>query len=205
MFCTKCGNQLKEIDKFCTKCGNPKKIMENTLEKIEDNQIIFSIQPSVNYEYIVLRLLPWILLSIFTFLLFAIIFIASEEKIATIVCLVMLIATPLLMIIIKVIYDKQNYKHTVLELYKTKLVFKNTFLNKISREVKYSDIKEIEKLESVTERMCKIGTIKIFTTAEIGMSEYKGFYSESYGSEIIIHNIENVSKVKEKIEEIANI
>ena len=78
MFCTRCGSELPEETNFCPKCGAPQNGEVGTApkkEKVEDNEVKFTVKPTI--KPLLLMLSP-ILVSIFVLLTFGLIGISTD-------------------------------------------------------------------------------------------------------------------------------
>ena len=100
----------------------------------------------------------------------------------------------LIVIAIKLVFNKLQYKHLEYNFYKTKVIFEDSFLNLSEKEVKYKYIREVTMRQSFIQRWFNIGNILLYTNAETGL-----------GNGITIINVENVQDVYNKIKEIINV
>ena len=50
MYCTKCGNELKQNYKFCTRCGTKNKYFKSNVLKAESNKITYKENIVLNSE-----------------------------------------------------------------------------------------------------------------------------------------------------------
>lgn len=214
MYCIQCGNKLQENENFCTNCGTKlKHNIENVRFQIFDDQIQYQIQPTFDFGYLVLKSIGWIILISIIFFMFGIIIMAYEDEFASTITLLLGVIAPIVYLGIKSYLDSQNYKNTAITFYKTKMYAKNSFFNQIEREIKYENIKEIKMTQSVSERMCNLGTIIIATSAENNWVRkrtivnflFEDFIIYKRSREIIITNIKNVQEVYQKIKQVTNL
>lgn len=95
---------------------------------------------------------------------------------------------------IQVAINKKQYKNYTYDFYKTKVIYKDSFLNVSEKEVKYKYIREITMRQTFIQRYFNLGNIVLFTNAETG-----------FGNGIFIKNIENVQEIYKQIKEITNV
>ena len=197
MFCEKCGNRLEEDSVFCTKCGA--KVGEVTEAKStevkEDSEIQLSVKPTFKFAYLTLPgIIIWfILIAIFA----GIVEIAEAETGvhgAGLTIGGVAFAVILIIVAIKVAFQKTQYKHLKYDFYKTKVLFEDSFLNLQQKEVKYKYIREVTMRQSFIQRWFNIGNIILYTNAETG-----------FDNRISIINVENVQDVYKKIKETINV
>ena len=192
MYCEMCGNKLDDDSVFCTKCGA--KIGES-VDKKEDNEIKLTVKPKFKFLYLTLpSLITWcIIIAMCAF--FA--ELAGEEEgtqgLGAIVggfsCVVVLV-----IVAIKVLFQKTQYKHLKYDFYSTKVLFEDSFLNLSKKEVKYKYIREVTMRQSFIQRWFNIGNIVLYTNAETG-----------FDNGISIRNVENVHDIYKQIKEIINV
>jgi membrane protein YdbS with pleckstrin-like domain/ribosomal protein L40E len=198
MFCEKCGAKLEDDALFCTKCGT--KIGEGEKEKakeekVEDKEILLTVKPKFKFAYLTLpSLIVWLIMIIFFAGIMEIA--ASEDGTSGVGLAVggVLIVILLLIIAIKVAFQKTQYKKLTYNFYKTKVLFEDSFLNLSQKEVKYKYIREVTMRQSFIQRWFNIGNIVLYTNAETGI-----------GNGIQIINVENVHDVYKQIKEIVNV
>lgn len=95
---------------------------------------------------------------------------------------------------ISYIFTKKQYDNYQYDFYKTKVNYKDSFLNLSEKEVKYKYIREVTMRQTIFQRMFNLGTIILFTNAETGM-----------GNGISIINVENVQEKYKKIKEVIDV
>ncbi len=194
MFCKNCGNELADDAKFCNKCGASIDGEQKPKEKkVEDNTVKYQIKPSFKWGYKLLTNCAYaalIILIIFGYSL--------GEAIDEIPEFVgMVVGVAVVIILIKLFFENIQYKNLEYNFYNTKVQYKDGFLNKEEKELKYRYIREVTMHQNILERAFKIGTIRLFTNASSG-----------YGSKgntmngINIHCVENVNEQFKKIREL---
>ena len=95
---------------------------------------------------------------------------------------------------IKTALNKKQYDSFTYDFYKTKVVYRDSFLNLSEKEVKYKYIREVTMRQTFIQRFFNIGNIVLFTNAETGI-----------GNGIFIMNVENVQSIYRNIKEIINV
>ena len=197
MFCEKCGAKLEEEALFCTKCGAKisEKIQEKpNTQKIEDKEVQLTVKPAFKFAYLVLpSLILWLIIIVFMSEIIELA--ASEDGVSGVGMIVggIGLAIVILLIAIKVAFQKTQYKKLTYDFYKTKVLFEDSFLNLAQKEVKYKYIREVTMKQSFIQRWFNIGNIILYTNAETGMD-----------NGINIKNVENVKQIYNKIKEIVD-
>ena len=192
MFCERCGTQLPEEAQFCINCGASTKGegRKETQEKVSDTEIQLRVQPTFKLlylllpsiiTYISLAILPLILISIFSIIAGIALLVISS-----------IIIVPILLI--DSIIKKKQYDNYYFDFYKTKVIYRDSFLNLSEKEVKYKYIREVTMRQTFIQRYFNIGSIILFTNAETG-----------YGNGIYIMNVENVQDVYRDIKSIIEV
>ena len=103
---------------------------------------------------------------------------------------------------IKLIFEKLQYDALEYNFYATKVEYKDGFLNKEEKELKYKYIREVTMNKSILERIFNIGTIRIFTNASSGTT-YNSKHNKMYGKNgLAIHCIKDVKEQYQKIKNI---
>ena len=199
MFCKKCGTEISDIAKFCPKCGfNVKTEQKQQNEIKEDNEIRYTIKPEFNllYKFITNlgRSLLYLLIICFIFTnLYKLWFIYPGTALIT-------IGIMLGYIIIKMFFEKMQYNKLEYNFYLTKIEYKDGFLNKEEKELKYKSIREITMNQNILERLCGIGTIRIFTNASSGFGNPREKGRSING--IYIHCVKNVQEQYKLVKQI---
>lgn len=200
MFCRNCGAEINDTAKFCPKCGNARTGEQvQKKEIIEDNNVRLTLKPEFNMLYqflsavwngiLVLFLIAYCITGIELFIYYPIIptgFLA-------------------IYILIKMVVGNMQYKSLKYNFYATKVEYIDGFLNKEEKELKYKFIREVTMTRSILERICGIGTIKVFTNASSGGYGGGNHNNMKGRNGILIHCIANVEEqyriVKQIIDE----
>lgn len=197
MFCRNCGTEIDDTAKFCPKCG---KAVVAEKEVVEDNIVKLQIKPKFNIGYKILKnLSPLIIVLIFSliflFPLFTIFIIFPQILLAIIVIIVVCVIG--IMVIDKKQYDNMEYNF-----YNTKVEYKDGFLNKEEKELKYKSVREVTMTQGILERMFGLGTIRIYTNASSAVYS-QGSHTNMQGiNGIFIHCVENVEEQYKLIKQI---
>lgn len=185
MFCEKCGTKLPDEAQFCTNCGAS--IAGGTTkakEKIDDKEVQLNVKPTYKIGYMIL---PYV----FTFVILVACIGLPMLAISASVAIAVTGGTFIVMAIIFAIaafFSKKQYDNYSYDFYKTKVIYRDSFLNVSEKEVKYKYIREVTMRQTFIQRFFNIGNIVLFTNAETGM-----------GNGICIVNVENVQDVYKKI------
>jgi len=188
MFCEKCGVELPQNAVFCSNCGS--NIAYQAEENINDNEIQLIVKPTFKFEYMIL---PWFLIYmsiiITISLLIALMSISTAFLVFFISFFILLIC-----VMLDTIITRKQYNNLTYNFYKTKVIYKDNFINLAEKEVKYKYIREIVMQQSFIQREINIGNIILYTNAEI-----------EYNNGIYINNVENVEEIYKTIKNIVNI
>lgn len=197
MYCKKCGFKLDEDSRFCSRCGLSLSNSNSSNNKtLNDDKVIFSLKPKFDLLYKVLKEGGSLLLILLIFSYSSLFFLDGSLMLAIILLIV------ILYLIIKLPIEKKQYDNLVYNFYKTKVEYKDGFINKEEKELKYKYIREVVMSQNILERFCGIGTIKIFTSASTGYNSRRGNMGSQNG--IYIHCVPNVSKQYKRIKQIIN-
>lgn len=190
MFCEKCGTKLEELAEFCTNCGasvsgTAKK--EGATEKVEDKEVQLHVKPTFSFGYMVLPSL--LIYGVIILFISVISFMANPE----IGIGIFVVCFGLLAVIlgIKTLLNKKQYDSYSYDFYKTKVVYKDSFLNVSEKEVKYKYIREVTMRQTFIQRFFNLGNIILFTNAETG-----------FGNGINIVNVQDVQDVYKNIKSV---
>lgn len=202
MFCKNCGTEMNDTARFCPKCGYDR-MGDGTPTKreiVEDNRIRFQLKPEFNLPYKIVTVLGRALLYMFIICFW---FTSLWELWAIYpVTFLITIGIMLLYIVIKLILDKKQYDDLEYNFYATKVEYKDGFINKEEKELKYKYVREVSMHQNVLERMFDIGTIRIFTNASSGYTN-SGSHSSMRGRNgIYIHCVEDVQQQYQTVKQI---
>ena len=193
MFCEKCGSKLPDEAEFCTNCGasisggNSKKV-----EKITDNEIQLTVKLTFSFGY-------YVLISVITIVIFEIILLlyGIDIRVDPVWILIsegiLFFFSALILGIIAPIIKKLNDAYTY-DFYKTKVRYKDSFLNVSEKEYKY--IRKVIMRQTFIQSFFNLGNIVVFTDAETGKGN---------GNRILIKNVENVQDIYKNIKAIIDV
>lgn len=192
MFCEKCGNQIPDTARFCTNCGASVggEVKKDTVERIPDTEIQLRIQPTFKFGYMILpSLIIYGIIILILSLMMAAISIGAAFG-------VFIVGFGILSVVLGIIaiLNKKQYDSYCFDFYKTKVIYRDSFLNLSEKEVKYKYIREVTMRQSFFQRFFNIGNIILFTNAETG-----------YGNGINIVSVENVQDVYRNIKSIIDV
>ncbi|HAB66234.1 MAG TPA: hypothetical protein DCE23_02585 [Firmicutes bacterium] len=191
MFCERCGTKLPDTADFCTNCGNSiVKSAKVAEQNIVDTEIQLRVKPTFSFGYMVLpSLIIYSVLIIIFSLMFCMMSVIAGIVIA-LICFILLA----LILGIKTAINKKQYDSYSYDFYKTKVIYKDSFLNLSEKEVKYKYIREVTMRQTFVQRYFNIGNIILFTNAETG-----------FGNGIYIMNVEDVQDVYKNIKSIIDV
>lgn len=192
MFCERCGTQLPDTAEFCTNCGTSiaRGGRRPTAEKIPDTEIQLRVKPSFKFGYMVL---PSLIIYGIMILIFSLMMGAISAGVGLVVFLVGFVILALILGI-KTALNKKQYDSFCYDFYKTKVIYRDSFLNLSEKEVKYKYIREVTMRQTFIQRYFNIGNIILFTNAETG-----------YGNGIYIMNVEDVQDVYRDIKSVIDV
>ena len=162
MVCENCGTLLDVNDLFCPKCGKKRSLDVKNFEDF----IEYQIKPKFILEYETLKSL-----LIIAFLIFIIYFLFDNylyiriRNFSFLTLVFLLFCIVIIFTVIRLIIIDKEYKSSKYVFYKTRVEYKNGFLNKEIKKIKYKNIREITMNQNILERLFNIGTITIFTNA----------------------------------------
>lgn len=202
MFCKKCGTEMSDTARFCPKCGNDRMgEMQQAREKVEDNQIKYQIKPEFSVPY---KMVNFIWRAII-YMLFICYLLTDLYKLWFIypISFMMTLGVMIIYVVVKMIFEKRQYDDLEYNFYATKVEYKDGFINKEEKELKYKYIREVTMSQNILERLCDIGTIRIFSNASSGgYSTYNRNDSMKERNGIYIHCVENVQEQYKTIKQI---
>lgn len=192
MFCSKCGNVLEDTARFCDKCGNPTGVGEinsNIVkEKKVDDEVQLVVKPKFKALYF---MLPSIIASVIVLLFFIIMGVSCDELGESFLVGFGISAIVLVVSAVIMFFNKLQMKNMEFTFYNTKIVYKDSFLNQVEKEVKYKNVRECILTRTIVDRIFGFGRIAIFTNAESG-----------YANGIGILYVENSTEVYKRIKEL---
>ena len=139
MFCKNCGTEMSDDARFCPNCGTDK-LGENTSpnnkRKENDNTVKFQLKPKFNWGYKLLGTLGVVLIWVIIIFCYLI---ESIEELLILFPSIPVIALAIIIIYTagKLIFEKMQYDDLEYNFYKTKAEYKDGFLNKEEKELKY--------------------------------------------------------------------
>lgn len=195
MFCEKCGTQLPDTAAFCTNCGASTKgeikREENKAEKIPDTEIQLKVKPTFKFLYMAFP-------SIFTYLIIALVlgimFIPLSGGGGTFIIEIVVFLIFAVILSISLAFKRKQINSFTYDFYKTKVIYRDSFINLSEKEVKYKYIREVTMRQTFIQRFFNIGSIILFTNAETGL-----------GNGIYINYVENVQSVYKNIKSVIDI
>lgn len=187
MFCSKCGNQLDDNAKFCDKCGTPTNGAAKVEEKVPDNECVLSVKPTFNILYFMFK--PIVIIAIF--LIFSLI--GSFAGGGFSVFLSGLIISLIIFVIcgIPMLFKIIQFKNMEYSFYKTKVIYRDSFLNQAEKEVKYKYIRECVLVRTLVDRIFGYGRVTLYTNAESG-----------FANGIMIPYLKNSNEIYKQIKEL---
>lgn len=205
MFCKNCGAEINDDARFCPKCGSDKQGETKVSKKVvEDNQIKKQIKLEFNWPYKIITTFGTALVYLFIVFCYVLGDVPELLLISPMVSLG-IVGVAVLYVVIKLVLGKMQYNDLEYNFYATKVEYKDGFLNKEEKELKYKYIREVTMTQNILERIFNIGTIRIFTNASSGGYGYGGNHNMKGKNGIFIHCVKNVkeeySQVKEIIDE----
>lgn len=203
MFCKYCGTQINDTAKFCPKCGKETSIKEEVEQK-EDNEIKLKIKPVFIVPY---KLLNNVMIIVFMILVAVIGLkdvLFETQIIEPLYIVIVILLIVIIYVTIKMLLEKRQYKDLEYTFYKTKVEYKDGFLTKEEKELKYKYVREVLLTQGILERLFGIGTIRIFTNASSGTYNRNNYENVPGRNGIYIHCVENVEEQYQKIKKIIN-
>lgn len=174
---------------------------QQTQKIIEDNQLRIKVKPHYNLTYKLIT-------TIFQFL---VILIFIEIFIMNIVYLweiwpfsrFLTVLAGILYTVVKMTLGKFQYDNMEYNFYATKVEYKDGFLNKEEKELKYQYIREVSLRQNVLERALNLGTIRLNTNATTGVYNSSNRHNNAGQlNGVHIHCVENVKDQYKAIKQI---
>ena len=202
MFCKNCGTEMSDGASFCPKCGyniSGKEFNENR-QIFEDNVVKYQLKSTfiVFYKMIIYIVRAILYLIIFCYFFPGLISIWRYYPYTRFITL----GVVLLIMATKFYFEYLQYNNLEYNFYTTKIEYKDGFLNKEEKELKYKYIREVTMNQNILERIFNIGSIRIFTNASSGYNGKNSHNSMRGKNGIFIHCVENVQDNYKKIKEI---
>lgn len=94
-------------------------------------------------------------------------------------------------LILSTIYNKLKYNANVYKFYDDKIIYKDSFINKETKRIKYSDIKEVRVNQMFLQIPFRLGTIVISTNS-----------GKFFDNGILIFGVKNLNETYQKIDDI---
>ena len=202
MFCRKCGAEMSDTARFCSKCGNDRVDEQiKRREEVENNHIIFQLKPEFSVLYQLLSNIGNAICCMF-FICFVFIDLYKLWFMYPSTLIIITTAIMGIYVIVKMIFGKMQHDNLEYNFYATKIEYKDGFLNKEEKEIKYKFIREVTMSQNLLERFCGLGTIKIFTNASIAEFGEENHNSMKVINGIYIHCVDNVQEQYRIIKEI---
>ena len=205
MFCRNCGSEINETARFCPKCGYDRLSgqQDNNYQQqtvnyqqysnpvIEDNQIKLQIKPQFNIPYKLISTIgQFFILLLIVGLYFDLFYIWTEWPISILFTIIIAVVY----VVVKMTLGKFQYDDLEYNFYATKVEYKDGFLDKEEKELKYKYIREVTLNQNILERLCNIGTIRLHTNASSGNYNGNSHDSMSRRNGIYIHCVENTQE-----------
>lgn len=200
MFCKNCGAEINDDARFCPNCGYDKEggVAPKAKKAEEDNEVKLHVTPTFNLPY---KLICSIGRAFLYFLLIVYFLTGYELLIEFPIIFWGIIGVLAVYVIIHLVLEKMQYNDLQYDFYATKIEYKDGFLNKEEKELKYKYIREVTLNKSIIERMFNMGTIRLFTNASSGMVNNKNHKAAGKNG-IYIHCVKDAQEQYKKIKEI---
>ena len=197
MYCKNCGSAVNETSQFCPNCGGNVGVVREQV--IETNEIQHTIVPEFNLLYKFLESL-WRAFLYLLMIWLCVIDLAALWMLvpSSLGITVVIIAV---YIIVKMLIGKKQYENLRYNFYATKVEYIDGFLNKEEKELKYKYIREVTMTQNILERICGIGTIKIFTNASSGYGATRHTSMKGRNG-VYIHCVNDVANEYRRIKQI---
>lgn len=127
--------------------------------------------------------------GITTLILFILLFMSIQTKL--ILPYLIMIAIYIVFLVIASIFNKKKYNANEYKFYDDKIIYTDSFINRESKRIKYTDIKEIRINQTFLQIPFKLGTISISTNS-----------GKFFDNGILIVGVKNVNEIYQKVENI---
>lgn len=124
-----------------------------------------------------------------TFILLFLLFIAIKAQI--IPQYLVMVGIYIVFLILSTIYNKLKYNANVYKFYDDKIIYTDSFINRETKRIKYSDIKEVRVNQMFLQIPFKIGTIVISTNS-----------GKFFDNGILIFGVKDLKETYQKIEDL---
>lgn len=203
MFCKNCGAEINDNARFCPKCGNEKQGDTQASKKaIEDNKIKKQIKLEFNWPYKIITTFGTALVYLFIVFCYVFADIPDDLLFTYPIIFLVIVGVAVLYVLIKLILGKMQYNDLEYNFYATKVEYKDGFLNKEEKELKYKYIREVTMTQNILERIFNIGTIRVFTNASSGGYGYGRNHNMRGKNGIFIHCVKNVKEEYNQVKQI---
>lgn len=156
-------------------------------EKISDKEVQLNVKPTYKIGYMVL---PYIITFIVLLVCIVLPVSVGTDGIGILIAGMIFVIFAIIFGI-SYLFTKKQYDNYSYDFYKTKVIYRDSFLNVSEKEVKYKYIREVTMRQTIIQRIFNIGNVVLFTNAETGV-----------GNGICIVNVENVQEVYKKIKDV---
>lgn len=198
MFCEKCGTQLADTASFCNKCGNS--VNEPTVQNVlvgeqPDTEVLLKVRPKFKLSYFLcsplfnFKFVYLVMMAMLAMVYICQIYSSIVTPVTGLICIVGILIFLLIIISFKMLFKMAQIKNMKYDFYRTKVEYTDSFLDKLEREVKYKNIKEVVLIRRAIDRIWGYGTIRLYTSADGGRG-------------IIIPCVENSERVYKEIKEL---
>ena len=157
---------------------------------MQDTEVVLNVKPTYNFMYLAAP--TFIIFGIMIIFIMLVICIVNV-KVALIAGLVMFLFIALCESIYA-IFEKKQMSAFNYDFYRTKIVYKDSFLNISEKQLKYKHIREVTLRQTFFQRCFNMGTIILYTSAETGA-----------GSGVLLANIYNPKEVYNNIKDVIDI
>lgn len=200
MFCKNCGAEVNDTARFCSKCGFERIHQIQKRKIVEDNNVIIQLKPQFNilYQFLISLLSGFMALIFIAYIMDKYFVILFRYPIIPTVFLI-------IYIIVKMITQSIQYKKVSYNFYATKVEYIDGFFNKHQKELKYMYVREVTMSKNILQRLCGIGTIRIYSNASSSRYSGKNHNNIINRNGILIHCLKDVDEkykiVKQIIDE----
>ncbi len=194
---------IDETYKKVKQIMQPNKNQQNNNEFAEDNQIRLQVKPKYNIPYKLINTIIELFITLVLLGIYCRLFIIWVKIPITILFTILIC---IIYAVVKMTIGKFQYDDLEYNFYSKKIIYRDGFLNKEEKELEYKNIRSVILSQNVLQRICNIGTIRLYTTASNAIYT-EGSRNVGIGlrNGIYIHCVENVQdqyiKIKQIIDE----